>query len=117
MAPAPTGCPSLIARASGGTRFNRTPSLPTSGLSSTGCTEQERVMTVRMLSLARVLVGSCLASSIALPFVISELAAQTDIDISMAAAPATPRILGPAVLGSNPGSPFLYTVPTTGQGH
>jgi len=41
--------------------------------------------------------------------------AQTDISISMAPAPAVPRILGPAVVGSRPGSPFLYTVPATGQ--
>ncbi len=43
------------------------------------------------------------------------LAAATDIAISMAAPPATPRILGPTVLGSLPGSPFLYTIPATGQ--
>jgi MYXO-CTERM domain-containing protein len=41
-------------------------------------------------------------------------AAQTDITISMAAPPATPQILGPALLGSKPGSPFLYTIPATG---
>jgi alpha-galactosidase len=43
------------------------------------------------------------------------LAAQTDITISTAAAPATPRILGPTIIGSKPGSPLLYTVPATGQ--
>jgi hypothetical protein len=43
------------------------------------------------------------------------LGAQTDITISTAAAPATPRILGPSVLGSVPGSPFLYGIPATGQ--
>ena len=42
-------------------------------------------------------------------------AAATDITISMAAAPATPRILGPTVWGSIPGSPLLYTIPATGQ--
>ena len=41
--------------------------------------------------------------------------AQTDISISTAAAPAAPRILGPTVIGSKPGSPLLYTVPATGQ--
>lgn len=41
-------------------------------------------------------------------------AAQTDITISLASPPAMPRILGPAVLGAKPGSPFLYTVPATG---
>ena len=42
------------------------------------------------------------------------LGAQTDISISTATAPATPRILGPTVIGSIPGSPLLYTVPATG---
>jgi alpha-galactosidase len=41
--------------------------------------------------------------------------AQTDISISTASAPATPRILGPTLVGSIPGSPFLYAVPATGQ--
>jgi alpha-galactosidase len=41
--------------------------------------------------------------------------AQTDISISMAAPPGAPRILGPTVVGSKPGSPFLFTVPATGQ--
>lgn len=43
------------------------------------------------------------------------LAAQTDITISTAAAPATPQIHGASVVGSVPGSPFLFTVPATGQ--
>ena len=42
-------------------------------------------------------------------------AAQTDITISTAAAPATPRILGQTVLGATPGSPFLHTISATGQ--
>jgi len=42
-------------------------------------------------------------------------AAQTDITISTAPAPATPRILGATVVGSVPGSPFLFTVSATGQ--
>jgi hypothetical protein len=42
-------------------------------------------------------------------------AAQTDITISTAAAPATPRILGATVVGATPGSPFLYTISATGQ--
>ncbi len=41
--------------------------------------------------------------------------AQTDITISTAAPPATPRILGPSLLGAIPGSPFLYGIPATGQ--
>src|SRR5450432_3219317 len=41
--------------------------------------------------------------------------AQTDISISTAPPPAVPRVLGPAVVGSKPGSPFLHTVPATGQ--
>ena len=31
------------------------------------------------------------------------------------AAPATPRINGPNVFGVRPGSPFLYTIPATGE--
>jgi alpha-galactosidase len=42
-------------------------------------------------------------------------AAQTDITISMDKPPATPRINGATVIGSAPGSPFLYTIPATGQ--
>ncbi|HEX7505371.1 MAG TPA: putative Ig domain-containing protein, partial [Polyangia bacterium] len=42
-------------------------------------------------------------------------AAQTDITISTAAAPATPRILGATVIGATPGSPFLHTISATGQ--
>jgi alpha-galactosidase len=30
-------------------------------------------------------------------------------------APATPRINGPSVFGVRPGSPFLYTIPATGE--
>jgi MYXO-CTERM domain-containing protein len=41
--------------------------------------------------------------------------AQTDITISTAAPPAAPHILGPTVVGSKPGSPFIYTVSATGQ--
>jgi MYXO-CTERM domain-containing protein len=51
----------------------------------------------------------------ALSFCGSAVAAQTPIAISMAAPPATPRILGPTVLGATPNTPFLYTVPATGQ--
>jgi hypothetical protein len=42
-------------------------------------------------------------------------AAQTEISISTAAPPAAPHILGPSVVGSKPGSPFIYTVSATGQ--
>src|SRR5512133_3647192 len=42
-------------------------------------------------------------------------AAQTDITISTAPAPAEPKILGAAVVGSIPGSPLLFTVSATGQ--
>ena len=42
-------------------------------------------------------------------------AAQTDITISTTPALATPRILGAAVVGSIPGSAFLFTVSATGQ--
>src|SRR5206468_3638958 len=43
------------------------------------------------------------------------LAATTDIAISMTAPAAAPRILGPSITGTKAGSPFLFTVPTTGQ--
>ena len=43
------------------------------------------------------------------------LGAQTDISISTAPPPAVPRVLGPAVVASKPGSPFLYAIPATGQ--
>ena len=42
-------------------------------------------------------------------------AAQTEISISTAAPPAAPHILGASVVGSKPGSPFIYTVSATGQ--
>jgi alpha-galactosidase len=41
--------------------------------------------------------------------------AQTEVTISTAAPPATPRILGPTIIGATPGSPFLYTIAATGQ--
>jgi alpha-galactosidase len=41
--------------------------------------------------------------------------AQTEITISMAPAPATPRLLGAALIGSLPNSPFLYTISATGK--
>jgi hypothetical protein len=53
--------------------------------------------------------------SLATAFSHPVLAAQTDITISTAAPPATPRILGAAVIGATPGSPFLYTISATGQ--
>jgi alpha-galactosidase len=40
---------------------------------------------------------------------------QTDISISTAPPAAVPRILAPTVIGSKPGSPFLFTVRATGQ--
>jgi hypothetical protein len=58
------------------------------------------------------LVGTCLALFASAT---SAHAAQTDISISMTAPPAAPQIHGPTVIGSNPGSPFLYTIPATGQ--
>lgn len=41
-------------------------------------------------------------------------AAATDITISMAAPPATPRLLGAGTVGAVTGTPFLYTIPATG---
>ncbi len=43
-------------------------------------------------------------------------AAETALPASLTPAPAaTPRINGPSVFGARPGSPFLYTVPATGE--
>ncbi|HXT97982.1 MAG TPA: MYXO-CTERM sorting domain-containing protein [Polyangia bacterium] len=42
-------------------------------------------------------------------------AAQTTITISMAAPPAAPRLQPPFVVGAVPATPFLYTIPATGQ--
>jgi alpha-galactosidase len=36
-------------------------------------------------------------------------------EILTPAAPATPRVNGPALFGVRPGAPFLYTIPATGQ--
>jgi len=36
-------------------------------------------------------------------------------EIRTPAAPATPRINGPSLFGVRPGSPFLYTIPATGE--
>ena len=41
--------------------------------------------------------------------------AQTDIDISKAAPSAIPRIIGQSIVGTKPGSPFLFTIAATGQ--
>lgn len=41
-------------------------------------------------------------------------AAQTDATISMAPAPATPRLQPPHLVGATPGTPFLFSVPATG---
>jgi alpha-galactosidase len=56
-----------------------------------------------------------LAALITLAIGPAALAATSDITISMTAPPAAPRILGPAMTGAKPASPFLFTVPTTGQ--
>ena len=51
---------------------------------------------------------SCLA-------VASSLVAAAATDIRTPPAPATPRINGPTIFGVRPGSPFLYTIPVTGE--
>jgi alpha-galactosidase len=53
--------------------------------------------------------------AVATAFGAPAFAAQTDITISTAAAPATPRINGATVIGATPGSPFLHTISATGQ--
>jgi len=67
--------------------------------------------TVSSCALAWVATIAVFSAALASP----AFAAQTDITISTAAAPATPRILGAAVVGAVPGSPLLYTVSATGQ--
>ena len=42
-------------------------------------------------------------------------AAQTDVVVSMAAPPPAPHLVAPATIGAVPNSPFLYTVPASGQ--
>jgi len=41
--------------------------------------------------------------------------AQSTITISMDAAPATPRLLGPFVFGARPTTPLVFAIPATGQ--
>jgi hypothetical protein len=53
------------------------------------------------------LVGALTASSTA--------RAQSTITISMDAAPATPRLLGPFVFGARPTTPLVFAIPATGQ--
>ena len=50
-----------------------------------------------------------------LVFCATARAAQTTITISMAAPPAAPRIQRPLVIGAVPATPFIYTIPATGQ--
>jgi MYXO-CTERM domain-containing protein len=64
---------------------------------------------------ARPKANAILAFLAAAVFAAPALGAQTDITISTTPAPAAPRILGAAVIGSIPGSPFLHTVSATGQ--
>ncbi|WP_437587272.1 putative Ig domain-containing protein [Sorangium sp. So ce1000] len=58
------------------------------------------------------LVGATLATTSALS---GAAHAQSEIDISMAEAPATPRLQGPFVYGAAPSSPFLFAIPATGR--
>jgi MYXO-CTERM domain-containing protein len=62
---------------------------------------------------SRLLAGASFGAAMTLCSV--AVAAQTDIAISMTGPGATPQIFGPTVLGSTPNTPFLYTVPATGQ--
>jgi alpha-galactosidase len=41
--------------------------------------------------------------------------AQTTIAISMTAAPATPRLQGPFIVGARPSTPLVFAIPATGQ--
>jgi alpha-galactosidase len=76
---------------------------------------------MRMASQENHTVPSCSLAWLAMIVVLSAalshsaFAAQTDITISTAAPPATPRLLGAAVVWAVPGSPFLYTISATGQ--
>ena len=62
-------------------------------------------------------VSLLLASSLVCALTVATVAraAQTTIAISMAAPPAAPRIQPPLVVGATPSTPFLYTIPATGQ--
>ncbi|MGD1002387.1 MAG: putative Ig domain-containing protein [Candidatus Brocadiia bacterium] len=51
----------------------------------------------------------------ALAVCLSAFAADNSANILTPPAPAEPRINGPAVFGVRPGSPFLYTIPATGD--
>lgn len=64
---------------------------------------------------ARPKANAILAFLAAAIFAAPALGAQTDITISTTPAPAAPRILGAAVIGAIPGSPFLHTISATGQ--
>src|SRR3954468_1240119 len=41
--------------------------------------------------------------------------AQTTISISMAAAPAAPRLQGPFIFSARPSTPLVFSIPATGQ--
>ncbi|WP_437314834.1 putative Ig domain-containing protein [Sorangium sp. So ce385] len=58
------------------------------------------------------LVGATLTATLVLS---GAAHAQSTIDISMAEAPAAPRLQGPFVYGAAPSSPFLFAIPATGR--
>ena len=64
---------------------------------------------------ARLASALACALGCALGFAATARAAQTTITISMTPPPAAPRIQPPLVVGAVPSTPFLYTIPATGQ--
>src|SRR6187551_136403 len=75
-----------------------------------GCSSLPEHMTPLRLSGLRVLatlVGALTATGTA--------RAQSTISISMDAAPATPRLLGPFLFGARPTTPLVFAIPATGQ--
>ena len=68
-------------------------------------------MEAHYMRYCRIAAASAIATALCMP----ALAQQTDLTISTAAPPATPRILAPTIIGATPGSPFLHTISATGQ--
>jgi hypothetical protein len=55
------------------------------------------------------------AATLIVAFACRANAAQTTISISMAAAPSTPRLQPPYLVGATPGKPFLFAIPASGS--
>lgn len=85
---------------------------------SLGARRKSQLDRQRAVASPRRMKGLCLAAlgqALVLAVPSSVHAAQTDVTISMDPPPAMPRINGPRILGWLPQTPFLYSVPATGQ--